>query len=75
MHQNRRVELVDDAFIGLYIKLRQRITFEMNVMQKLPNGKIKYPLHVVACTQSVLHLILQIKHYNFIQGRIARPKF
>ena len=31
---------VDEASIGLYTKLRKTTTFEMDVIQKLPIGKL-----------------------------------
>ena len=51
-------------------KMRKTRTFEMDVMQKILSESFQ-PLHIYACTnitKLVLHGLLQIKQYCFIQG-------
>ena len=51
MHQNvkwDRVELVEEAPIGLYTELRKIETFEMDAMQKLHVGKLSNFAHIIS---------------------------
>ena len=67
---------VDEAPIGLYTKLRKTRTFEIDVIQKLHIGKLSNLAHIILIygylciniTNLVLHGLLQIKQYCFIQG-------
>ena len=49
------MEPVGEKPLGLYRKLRKTITFEMDVMQKTPIGKLSNLAHVIFTNGCVYH--------------------